>query len=1464
MKYFLLLIICLLTGFQAAPPAASAKDLKILFLGDEGPHRPSHRFRILQPTLAERGIELVYTDRVTDLSGENLELYDALLLYANIDKIEPPEEQALLDYVAAGGGFVPLHCATYCFRNSDRIVALMGAQFQRHGAGVFRATRARSDHPIMQGFGGFESWDETYVHHKHNEKDREVLEFRIDSEGREPWTWIRTHGQGRIFYTAWGHDHQTWSNPGFHNLVERGIRWSAGDDPAAASPYLRDRPFPIPKMTAKRTDIEPFETIDVETKIPNYAPGENWGTTGEAFTRMQKPLPAAESLKHMIVPEGFHVELFAAEPQIVGKPICMAWDVRGRLWVAETVDYPNDMQPDGKGRDRIRIVEDSDGDGRADRSTVFADKLSIPTSMAFSHGGLIVHQAPHTLFLQDTDGDDTADVRKVLLSGWGTADTHAGPSNLNYGHDNWFYGIVGYSGFKGTVAGREHAFNSGFYRFQVDRVEGDLEVIDFEFLRNTNNNSWGVGFSEEGVLFGSTANGNPSTYMPIANRYYERVLGWTQSLILGSIADSYKFEPVTDKVRQVDVHGGYTAAAGHALYTARTYPPQYWNRTAFVNAPTGHLIGTFLLKPDGSNFIATSPFNLVASDDEWTAPIMSEVGPDGHMWMIDWYNYIIQHNPTPAGFETGKGNAYLSDIRDKKHARIYRVVYGGDTGDATREASTAPTTLADAGPGQLVRALAHPNLLWRRHAQRLLIERGQSDVTEALVGLVRDTSTDEIGLNVGAIHALWTLHGLGALEDSPTVNVAWSALGHSSAGVRRTAVAVLPRTPAAAAALLDADLLIDLSPQVRLAALLALADMPPVPGVGDELLAALQRPINGEDRWLPEAATSAAAMHCDRFLAAVCAATGSVASNAKIVEIAEIVAEHYARRGAADSLATLLAGLTKADPNVANRVVTGLARGWPAGTPAALGPGAEADLERLLSRLSIDAQGMLVKLLGSWGSERFDQFAQGITVSLFGRLDNADLSIEDRVTAAHQLVEFQPNRIETAAEVLDRISPQTPPMLAEGIVQATRASQAPRFGAQLISRFSSLTPRSRKVALAVLLSRGSSTHALLDAVDRGAVQLVELSVDQKRALAEHPDKKLQARARALLDGGGALPDSDRQKVLDELLPLTQQTGDPVAGLLVYKKQCAACHIHGREGKHVGPDLTGMAVHSKAELLMHIIDPSRSVEGNYRVYTVMTVDGLVVSGLLAAESRTALELFDAEGKKQVILREDIDKLIASTKSLMPDGFEKQVKPREITDLLEFLTQRGRFLPLDLSKVATIASDRGMFIQKEALAERLIFPDWSPKTFQGVPFQLTDPQQGTVANVIMLYGPHPIPKSMPKSVRLPLNGPARAIHMLSGVSGWGYPAFSEESVSLIVRLHYADGTHEDHELRNKIHFADYIRRVDVPGSEFAFALRDQQIRYLVIRPEHPEVVVDIELVKGPDSTAPVVMAITVEGP
>lgn len=1446
--------------------AAEDDRISILFLGDNGHHQPAKRFVELQPVLEERGIDMKYTDNLKDINPETLAQFDGLMIYANTDQIDPATEKAMIDYVEAGHGFIPLHCASYCFLNSPKYIDLVGAQFQRHGTGTFRTRMADAQHPIMQGFGGFESWDETYVHTKHNEKGRTVLTYRVNDREKEPWTWVREQGDGRVFYTAWGHDSRTWTNPGFQNLVERGIRWATGQDPAAAGDFppkqeglmtAFDRPMNIPSMQKPNKDVEPFDYVDVGAKIPNYTAGESWGTQAEPMTKMQLPLSPEESEKHLVLPKGFEAKLFASEEIFDGgKPIAMTWDAKGRLWLCMTLDYPNELHTSGPGRDRIVVCEDTDGDLQADKVTTFADGLSIPTSLAFYNGGVIVQNGEETLFLKDTDGDDVADERKVIFSGWNMRDTHGGVSNFQYGHDNWIWGMQGYNDSHVVVEGEEQpGFRNGFFRFKPDGSE-------LEFIRSTDNNTWGLGISEEGIIFGSTANGCPSVYMPIPNRYYEGVRGWKASLTLHSMADTYKFDPITDKVRQVDHFGGYTAGAGHSLYTARNYPEGFWNRVAFVNGPTGHLTGAFVISRDGSGFHSTSPFNLVSSDDEWTAPIQAEVGPDGNVWMLDWYNYIVQHNPTPHGFKTGKGAAYETDLRDKRHGRIYRIVY---TGEGAKEDKNWAQDLEKAPNEEVIAALSSDNLLWRRHAQRILVERGDMSVVPALIERLSDDSVDSIGLNVGAIHALWVLDGLDAMADptSDATQAVYASLEHKAPGVRRNAVQVLPNVPESTAAILNSNVLSDPDPQVRLMALLALADLPASDAAGADILAMITLPENAGDRWIPDAATAAAAQQGASFLKAV---AKSDKVDDSLLKLLAIVTENYARSGPVDSVATLMPAIESAQPQIAEAIVSGLSNGWPKDQKPEVTAELDEALVRVADKLPPSTRGQLIRLAANWGSDKLASQLKDLVDSSLDRLEEGDLNPRETQQVAREIVELGVNMdppIEV--ELLNLIGPQTSAETTSAIFAALAASENDTVGGYVLEVLPSLTPAGRKDAISLLLRRPAWTKDLLAGLDQGEIQLNELALDQKQILSRHPDRSIRRQAEELFKRGGAVPNADRQKVIEEMWATTQEDGDAAAGKLIFKRECSKCHIHSGEGAKIGPDLTGMSVHPKTQLLTEILDPNRSVESNYRTYMVATMDGRVISGLLASESRTAIEIIDAEGKKQSILREDIDELQGTPQSLMPVGFEKQIKPDEMADLLAFLTKRGKFVPLPLEKVATVVSTEGMFNQKNSPIERMIFDDWKPKTVDGIPFQLVDPEGTKKPNVVLLYGPQGgIPPKMPKSVTLPVNMPAKAVHILGGVGGWASPYGQKGSTSMIVRLTYEDGTVEDHILKNGIEIADYIQRVDVPGSKFAFDLQGRQVRYLAVMPKKSDLIKSVELVKGDDSTAPVVMAMTVEAP
>jgi putative membrane-bound dehydrogenase-like protein len=817
--------------------------IEILFLGHDSEHHNSALYMpLLASQLSLEGINFTYTDKPEDINDANLANYDALMIYANHDSITQDQERALLAFVENGKGFIPVHCASWCFRNSEKYIDLVGGQFLKHKTDTFTTEIVKKDHPVTQGLKPFSTWDETYEH-SHLAKDITVLMERVEGGHREPWTWVKEKGKGRVFYTAYGHDERTWNNPGFVDLMREGILWAVGDAAKQKwEPYRKQLP------TLSYRDEDGIPNYEKRSPVPRY----------------QDPLSPEESAKLIQVPVGFDLELFASEPDIIN-PIVMEWDERGRLWVVETVDYPNTVLEDkGEGDDRIKICEDTNGDGKADKFTVFADKLNIPTGMVFSNGGIIVSQAPHFLFLKDTDGDDKADVREVIVDGWGTYDTHAGPSNLRYGFDNQIWGVVGYSGFEGTIAGENRKFRQGVYHFKPD-------VSSFEFMTSTSNNTWGLGFSEGNDVFASTANNTHSVFMGFPDKAMRGVEGVKLN---GSakIDGHYAMHAITDKVRQVDVFGGFTAAAGHSFYSARNYPDKYWNNVAFVCEPTGHLVHIARIEKSGAGFIEKDGWNLFAGADEWVAPVDAKVGPDGAVWVLDWYNFIIQHNPTPTpdrgGFAgvTGKGNAYENPLRDKSHGRIWRVV--------SRQAEEyKPIELSKDDPEELIEALSNDNMLWRMTAQRLLVERGNNDVLSDLYILASDQSLNQFGDNYDAIHALWTIDGLGVIaKENQAREVVQNALRHPSSGVRKAAIQILSKSGWSEEIINKYDLLNDKDPNTRLAAIVSLAEITPSATLGAALYNISVEDAVRNDEWLSKAVYAVAHQHRAGFMSAFMAA----------------------------------------------------------------------------------------------------------------------------------------------------------------------------------------------------------------------------------------------------------------------------------------------------------------------------------------------------------------------------------------------------------------------------------------------------------------------------------------------------------------------------------------------------------------------------------------------------------------
>lgn len=658
---------------------------------------------------------------------------------------------------------------------------------------------------------------------------------------------------------------------GFKSAGKGLLKYAEGNRPADA--VLRGAVLESISRKAKGEWAASLASRPVLQRLAGEVP--NYERRAEPV-KYQAPLPPTDSMRYTQVPADFSLQLFAAEPDIV-KPISMAWDERGRAWVVEARDYPHGIAPEGEpGRDSIKICEDTDGDGRADKFTVFADGLNLATSLVFVNGGVMVSVARQMVFLKDTDGDDKADLRKSILPGWGIGDTHAQQSNLARGFDNWLYGTVGYSSFRGSVGGKDLQFGQGVFRFKAD---GSM----MEFLHQFNNNTWGFGLNAHGDVFGSTANGNPSFYGYLPAHILNPTQagsgrrgggggggGFRPGYRLGetpgdaatpsanvrrlpsakSLAPGMRMHPNTPNVRMVDNFGGYTAAAGHAFMVSDALPPRLQGK-ALVTEPTAKLIGIMDIQPDGGGYKASDGGNLLASSDEWMSPIFADIGPDGAVWVIDFYSFIIQHNPTPnvqsAGIQatTGRGGAYQTEnnLRDQNHGRIYRVVWKDGPRSEVR-------SLDKAKASEVVAALDSGNQFWSLTAQRLIVDHKLTEAVPALKKRVRTGGK-------GAIHALWSLEGMGALDKFTHQ----AALLSKDSALRRNGIRALPASESGSQLFFSSAVIQDSDLITRQAAFVKLLEFPTIPAI-QTVAAQLSRvPVNASDSFLNDTLTLLGRIH---------------------------------------------------------------------------------------------------------------------------------------------------------------------------------------------------------------------------------------------------------------------------------------------------------------------------------------------------------------------------------------------------------------------------------------------------------------------------------------------------------------------------------------------------------------------------------------------------------------------------
>jgi putative membrane-bound dehydrogenase-like protein len=431
------------------------------------------------------------------------------------------------------------------------------------------------------------------------------------------------------------------------------------------------------------------------------------------------PLSPAEALKKMKVPEGFSVELVASEPDIVN-PVAMTFDERGRVWITESFEYPRSSA--GPGRDRVKVLEDTDGDGKADKFTVFAEGLNIPSGIAVGHGGVWVANAPDILFLQDTDGDGKADKREVVVTGFGRADTHELPNSLTWGPDGWLYGLNG-------VFNHSHVEHKGkTYDFTCALFRIHPRTRDFELFAEGTSNPWGVAWDPLGSAFVSACVIDHLWHLTETG-YYHRQGG--------------PYPPFTWKIDSIVSHKHQLAAyCGIHYFDSDAYPPEYRDLLYMGNIHGG-CINVDALSRDSSTYRGEGRDDFLTANDVWFMPVVQKTGPDGCLYVLDWYDRYHCYQDArrdPEGIDRG-------------HGRLYRIRYQ----DSPR---AARFDLAIETDDQLIARLSSPNVYFRDLAQRLLVERDSDSARPNLQSIVLD---DAAPLKT-RMHALWALVGAGRLD----------------------------------------------------------------------------------------------------------------------------------------------------------------------------------------------------------------------------------------------------------------------------------------------------------------------------------------------------------------------------------------------------------------------------------------------------------------------------------------------------------------------------------------------------------------------------------------------------------------------------------------------------------------------------------------------------------------------------
>jgi len=1170
-------------------------------------------------------------------------LKDAGVLVVSVRRRAPTTEQMAIirQYIDAGKPLVGIRTACHAFDMRGRAPAghaewrtfdpdVLGGHYTTHYPATIKSVIDQppdhKEHPILQGVKTpFTSQSSLYRVLPLAASTQTLLMGTVPGKPPEPIAWINRKGTARIFFTSMGGP-EDFQGPEFRRLLKNAVLWALDRPPPAAA--IRE---PQPAGTGAAASTR--GAAKAETRSP--------------FDRGQGALPPSAALASFKVPGDLRLELVLAEP-VVRQPVAISFDDRGRLWVVQYLQYPfpaglKMVSHDGfwravydkvppppprhvRGKDQITIHEDTDGDGVFDRHKTFLDGLNIATSVAQGRGGVWVLNPPYLLFYPDRDHDDVPDGDpEVHLQGFGLEDTHSVVNSLQWGPDGWLYAaqgstVTGHVTRPGLDTGKEpvHSMGQLIWRYHP-------ETHRYEVFAEGGGNAFGVEIDAQGRIFSGHNGGDTRGFHYVQGAYYAKTFNKH-----GLLSNPYAF--------------GYFPAMKHErvprfthtfiIYEADALPQQY-RGVLFGVAPLLQHVVMSRISPDGSSRRTHDIGLAVSSDDPRFRPVDIKLGPDGAIYIADWYDRQLSHilNHT-AGLETGNG-------------RIYRL----KAAESAAAASAKPSDLSRLSTLELVRLLADPNKWTRRTALRLIADRKDQSIAPELQRL--------IGQETGqlALEALWALNLVGRL-DEPT---ALKTLDHSDPYVRLWTARLLcdeTRVSSPLAAALARRAAIEPNVEVR-SQLACSAKRLPARDALPIVRALLARSEDEHDIHLPlllwwalEAKTgtdpeAVLALFQDRTIWDLPIVRATVV---------ERMMRRFAAAGTRPDLTRCARLLALAPgPDHVTRLMAGFEAAYAGRSVAGLPP----ELLDALARYS----GQSITLGLRQGKP--DAVAEALRLLADERADR---------TKQLQLLQIlgEVRRPGCVPIVLRLACQSSDNALRSAALTALAAYDDPAIAAPVLQAYTGMSDDVLAAAQSLLASRRSWAAQFLEAIEARIIDSHTVPREVVDRLLLLNDSRINAIATRLFGPITPAASAELHARIDRLASVIRAgSGIPKPGKQLFDQHCARCHaLFGGKGR-VGPDLTTYRRDDLETMLLNIVNPSAEIREGYATRIVAMTDGRVLSGVLVEEDKNVVVLRGADGQQIALARDQIDTIRVTPSSIMPEGLLKDLNDQQVRDLFAYL-------------------------------------------------------------------------------------------------------------------------------------------------------------------------------------------------